>query len=157
MFSALQSKGGKGIISEDELQVNVSQVGGSTGFVSTSLAEAYPDLTFEVQDLKHTAEQGALGLAPHLKSRIQFVPHDFFSPQPTTGDVYLMRHICHDWSSKYAAKILQAIVPVMKPTSKILLIENVMEPVGVLPTLHERTQRFVPFLTFCYLFTLFIS
>ncbi|TVY82592.1 O-methyltransferase bik3 [Lachnellula suecica] len=118
----------------------VVDVGGSSGFVSTALANAYPDLEFEVQDLQHTIEKGAQDLAPELRSRVKFMAHDFFKPQPTTGDIYLMRHICHDWSSKYSAKILRAIVPAMKPSSRILMIESVMQAPGTLSQLQERTM-----------------
>lgn len=111
--------------------------------MSTSLASAYPDLEFEVQDLQHTVEQGELKLSPLLRPRVKFMAHDFFASQPTTGDVYLLRHICHDWSSKYAAKILQAIVPAMKASSKILLIETVLQAPGSLSRIAERTHRYI--------------
>ncbi|KAI4120031.1 MAG: hypothetical protein LQ338_007211 [Usnochroma carphineum] len=105
-------------------------IGGSSGFMSVALAKAHANLTkLVVQDYKHTVEEGAALLPSELSGRVEFMPHDFFDPQPTVGaDVYIMRHICHNWSSENCAKIIREIVPVLKPRSKILLVEVVVMP-----------------------------
>lgn len=112
------------------LHPNSKQVGGSSGFMSVALAKTHPNLTkLVVQDYKHTVEQGAAQLPAELTDRVTFMPHNFFDPQPVVGaDVYIMRHICHNWSIENCAKIIQAIVPAMKPDSKILLVEVVVIP-----------------------------
>ncbi|ERF73790.1 hypothetical protein EPUS_09284 [Endocarpon pusillum Z07020] len=109
---------------------NATIVGGSSGFMSVALAKAHPNLTkLVVQDYKHTIEEGAAQLPSELSGRVEFMAHNFFDPQPTTkADVYIMRHICHNWSTENCAKIIREIVPVMKPGSKILLIEVVVMP-----------------------------
>jgi len=56
--------------------------------------------------------------------------HDFFTPQPITADVYFLRKIAHDWNDEYALKIFKAIVPAMKPGSRILIVEAVAPPTG---------------------------
>ncbi|KAM3067376.1 hypothetical protein ACMFMG_005267 [Clarireedia jacksonii] len=111
----------------------VVDVGGSSGFMSVALAKGHSNLKkLVVQDYKHTVEQGAAQLPAELSSRIEFVPHNFFEPQPTAAaDVYILRHICHNWSTENCAKIIQQIVPVMKPESKILLVEVVVMPSGM--------------------------
>jgi chemotaxis methyl-accepting protein methylase len=77
-------------------------------------------------------EQGATSLSPDLAGKVEFMPHDFFEPQPVEGaDVYMMRHICHNWSVENCTKILRQVVPVMKPQSRILLIEVVVNPSGM--------------------------
>jgi chemotaxis methyl-accepting protein methylase len=113
-----------------QLQLILEQVGGSSGFMSVALAKAHPNLTkLVVQDYKHTVEQGAAQLPAELSDRVSFMPHNFFDPQPVAGaDVYIMRHICHDWSTENCTKIIQAIAPVMNPKSKILLVEVVVMP-----------------------------
>lgn len=58
---------------------------------------------------------------------ITFEPHDFFAPQPEPADVFILRHVCHDWPAAGAARILQNLVPGMKPSSRILLVELVTE------------------------------
>jgi 6-hydroxytryprostatin B O-methyltransferase len=98
--------------------------------MSIALAKAHRNLTkLVVQDYKHTVEQGAAQLPPELSSRVSFMPHNFFEPQPVAhADVYIMRHICHNWSTENCAKIIQQIAPAMKTDSKILLVEVVVMP-----------------------------
>ena len=96
--------------------------------MSVALANAHPNLIkLVVQDYKHTIEEGAAQLPSELSRRVEFVPHNFFDPQPTAAaDVYIMRHICHNWSTENCAKIIRQILPVTKPGSKILLVEVVV-------------------------------
>ncbi|CAI6237571.1 unnamed protein product [Periconia digitata] len=117
-------------------EATVVDVGGSSGFMSVALAKAHPNLAkLVVQDYKHTVEQGATQLPPELSNRVSFMPHNFFEPQPVANaDVYIMRHICHNWSIENCAKIIQQIVPALKPDSKILLVEVV-----VMPSNHEES------------------
>lgn len=98
--------------------------------MSIALAKAHQNLTkLTVQDYKHTVEEGATQLPSELAGRVEFLPHDFFQAQPVANaDIYIMRHICHNWSTENSAKIIRQIVPVMKPTSKILLVEVVVQP-----------------------------
>ncbi|KAL8725156.1 MAG: hypothetical protein Q9166_007531 [cf. Caloplaca sp. 2 TL-2023] len=109
-------------------KATVVDVGGSSGFMSVALAKAHPNLAkLIVQDYKHTVEKGAAQLPSELFGRVEFVAHDFFDAQPIAGaDVYIMRHICHNWSSENSARIIREIVPVMKPRSRILLVEVVV-------------------------------
>ncbi|TGO46651.1 hypothetical protein BOTNAR_0574g00050 [Botryotinia narcissicola] len=110
-------------------EATVVDVGGSSGFLSVELAKNYPKLNFVVEDYKKNVEQGAAQLSSELTNRVKFVPHNFFDPQPVTGaEVYVLRHICHDWSHENSVKIIRQIVPAMKPESKILLVEIVVSP-----------------------------
>lgn len=114
--------------------------------MSVALAKAHANLTkLVVQDYKHTVEEGAALLPSELSGRVEFMPHDFFDPQPTVGaDVYIMRHICHNWSSENCAKIIREIVPVLKPRSKILLVEVVVMPSNMKESsVAERYMRYV--------------
>ncbi|KAJ4304886.1 hypothetical protein N0V90_000414 [Kalmusia sp. IMI 367209] len=108
-------------------ELGQATVGGSSGFMSVKLAKTYPNLTLVVEDYKKNMEQGAAQLPPELSNRVKFVPHDFFHRQPVTGaEVYILRHICHDWSAENSVKIIRQLVPAMKPGSKILLVEIVV-------------------------------
>lgn len=95
--------------------------------MSVALAKRYPNLKLVVEDYKNNVEQGAAKLPPELSNRVRFVPHNFFDLQPVAGaEVYILRHICHDWSAENSVKIIQQIVPAMNPGSKILLVEIVV-------------------------------
>jgi 6-hydroxytryprostatin B O-methyltransferase len=114
--------------------------------MSVALAKGHPNLSkLVVQDYKHTVEQGAAQLPLELSGRVEFVPHNFFDPQPAAAaDVYILRHICHNWSTENCAKIIQQIVPAMKPRSKILLVEVVVMPSNMEESsVAERYMRYV--------------
>ncbi|PSN62387.1 S-adenosyl-L-methionine-dependent methyltransferase [Corynespora cassiicola Philippines] len=111
-------------------------VGGGPGHVAMALAENYPNLEFLVQDLPETVQFGNDSCPSRLRSRIRFEAHDFFAIQPEhrVGDprpiVYFARFILHDWSDKYAKKIVGAISPRMRPQDRLVLNEVVIPEPG---------------------------
>ena len=123
----------------------VIDIGGNVGHASVTIAQANPNLKFVVQDLPETiahAEDPATTIVTkELQDRISFQARDFYKEQPVKADAYFVRLVLHDYSDKYCVKILKAIVPAMKPTSKILICEQVMPPVGVVPPPVERQLR----------------
>ncbi|TFY82519.1 hypothetical protein EWM64_g1488 [Hericium alpestre] len=69
--------------------------------------------------------------APHtLRSHYARPPAiDLFAPQPgvaRNADLYILRQILHEWSDKYAAKILTQLRVAAGPQSKLLVIESVL-------------------------------
>lgn len=118
----------------DSIAANISKVGGSSGHDAVHLARTFPNLKkIVVQDLPEVQVAFDGRLPEELKSRVIFEPHDFFGPQNTPGDVYMLKTILHDWPDKYAAKILANLVPQLKSGSRILLVEAVGLPEGVEP------------------------
>ncbi|EMT74665.1 Sterigmatocystin 8-O-methyltransferase [Fusarium odoratissimum] len=114
--------------------VTLVDVGGSSGHDAVHLARTFPSLKkIVVQDLPEVQAAFDERLPEELKSRVSFEPHDFFGPQNTPGDVYMLKTILHDWPDKYAAKILANLVPRLKSGSRILLVEAVGLPEGVEP------------------------
>lgn len=63
---------------------------------------------------------------PELSSRIKFMKHDFFTPQTVTAEVYIFRHILHDWSDEDCLRILRALESALKPGAKVLVSEGVV-------------------------------
>lgn len=121
----------------------VVDVGGGPGHVSMALAEKYPSLRFEVQDLPETVQVGAQNCPQHLKKRVAFRAHDFMTPQPKhevgeEGIVYFARFILHDWSDKYATKIVQQLAVGLRPQDRIILNEVVVPEAGAVTRETER-------------------
>jgi hypothetical protein len=110
-------------------------IGGSVGHISFELAQAYPGMSCVVEDLPDLQVPFVAAVPDALKSRVTFRAHDFLTPQPVAGaDVYFFKHILHDWSDPYAAKILRQIVPAMtKPGARILIMEGIVPPPGKVP------------------------
>lgn len=108
-------------------------VGGGVGGFCLQLSHIYPQLRFVIQDRAPALEQAQKEIWPRenpnaLKSgRVQFQPHDFFEPNPVQGaDVYWLRYILHDWSDDYCIRILKAIRASMRPNSRLLICDQVM-------------------------------
>jgi 6-hydroxytryprostatin B O-methyltransferase len=65
-------------------------------------------------------------LSSSMKDRVSFQTHDFFTPQPTQGDIYLLRHVLHDWPDKYCIQILRHLIASMKDSSRIIINDGIM-------------------------------
>jgi O-methyltransferase domain len=55
---------------------------------------------------------------------------NFFESVPTGADAYLLRWILHDWAEMEAAAILGSLRRAMKPTARLILVENVIPEGG---------------------------
>jgi hypothetical protein len=117
---------------------SVVDVGGGSGHISISLARDFPHLNFIVQDVSPIMlAQGQALLTPDVKSRITFMQHDFFTPQPVApAAAFLVRQITHNWNDGECIKLLQGFVPALEksPPGTPLLINDT-----VLPELGEKT------------------
>ena len=114
--------------SVDNPGAKVVDVGGSHGQVSKHLSRSTENITFIVQDLPGTAEQGRAQLPADFKKRIEFMPHNFLTEQPVKdAEIYLFRWIMHNWSDPYCVKMLQNLCPAMGTSSRVLIYEHVVE------------------------------
>ncbi|KAI0835695.1 putative O-methyltransferase [Hypoxylon sp. FL0890] len=116
----------------------VVDVGGSHGDIAFAIARKYPKLHLIVQELPevvaNSKKDGSLN--------VEFMAHDFFEEQPVKGaDVYIFRQIFHNWPDKYCVKILKALAPALRKGSRILAMDFVMPPPGVVPNTVERKLR----------------
>ena len=119
-------------------------VGGGQGHVSRALAIHDSSIQCIVEDVPDAVAQGQQDLPLDLHGRVGFQAHDFFAEQPVKGaDVYLLRLVLHDWSDKYAKKILEALVPALKPGATVMVQDRVVPAWGEATLLQEREARWV--------------
>ena len=117
-------------------------IGGSHGNVSIEVAKRYPSIRCIVQDLPEVIVDGAKLVPPEVVDQVSFMEHEFFQEQPVKdADVYYFRWILHDWSDKYAIKILRALIPALKPGAKILINEMCLPDPGVLSYYEQKMPR----------------
>ena len=58
---------------------------------------------------------------------IRGIAHDFFAPQPQNGaSIFFVKSVMHDWSDKYAMKILKHLRDAATPSTKLLIIEVIL-------------------------------
>jgi hypothetical protein len=101
-----------------------------------------PGIKFVVQDLPPVI---AMASPPaEVASRIEYMPHDFFAPQPVKGaDFYFLRWILHDQRDKYAIEILRNLILGLKKGARNLVSEFLLPEPGMLPSHQEQYLRWV--------------
>ncbi|ROW16957.1 hypothetical protein VPNG_01428 [Cytospora leucostoma] len=106
--------------------VKIVDVGGGAGHVTMELAKAFPSLSIVVQDMEKMVEEANANIPADLKDRFEFMVQDIFAPQTVQADVYFIRWVFHNWSDKYCALILKALIPALKPGARIIINETCM-------------------------------
>ncbi|KAI0538357.1 O-methyltransferase-domain-containing protein [Xylaria digitata] len=111
----------------DQPGAQVVDIGGGNGQISQYLARHTTHAHYIVQDLAHVVSQAPSQLPTELQERIEFVEHDFFTPQTMEPPaVFILRFILHNWADKYAIRILRSLVPAMRKGTKVLIHECVL-------------------------------
>ncbi|MGH7283097.1 MAG: methyltransferase [Polyangiaceae bacterium] len=102
----------------------VVDVGGSHGaFLSAVLAKV-PAAQGVLFDLAAVVEGAGPTLdAAGVTARVERIAGSFFEAIPGGGDVYLLKHILHDWSDDECVKILANIARVMTTDGRVVVVE----------------------------------
>jgi hypothetical protein len=101
-------------------------VGGSNGYVSKALADAFPELNIILEDLGEVID--ANNFATHgevaANARIKYLAYDFFTPQPVIADAYLFRWVFLDWPDHYVVRIIRNLVPALRRGARVIVNES---------------------------------
>lgn len=113
----------------------LADVGGGNGSQLSAILQAVPQLQGMLFDLPHVIERAKPRLeSAGLLGRCQLVGGSFFEKIPSGADVYMMRHIIHDWDDEKSRTILKNIHAAMADDGKLLIVESVIptgnEPFG---------------------------
>jgi SAM-dependent methyltransferase len=107
----------------------IVDVGGGNGVLLEGILEANPRLRGIVFDLAHVVERACIRLATTaIGDRCAVHAGDFFREVPGDGDVYLLKHVIHDWDDEQALAILMTCRKAMRPDAKLLIVEGVYPP-----------------------------
>jgi hypothetical protein len=66
----------------------------------------------------------------HVAQRLEYVGGNMFDAVPAGADVYIMKHIIHDWDDASCIKLLQNCKAAMVPGGRILCVDAVIPPMG---------------------------
>jgi O-methyltransferase domain/Dimerisation domain len=105
-------------------------IGGANGTLVHSLMTANPQLHGIILDLPDvvpsaTAAAAALGLA----QRSSVLAGDFFASVPES-DLYLLKHILHNWDDGQCIRILENCRRAMRPSGRVIVIEWHLGEIG---------------------------
>lgn len=106
----------------------VVDIGGGNGDVLTKLLDMNGHIKGVLFDRPDVVERTSSVFESSKNERCQFIGGDFFKAVPEGGDVYIMRHIIHDWSDLKALKILKSCRAAISDSGRLLIVEGVIAP-----------------------------
>jgi len=105
----------------------IADVGGAHGALLAAILGATPAARGILFDLPNVVESAKVPLdRGGVANRIELVAGSFLDAAVPTADLYLLKHILHDWADEESVAILRNVRAGMKPTSRVLVIEFVV-------------------------------
>ncbi|MFH8470868.1 methyltransferase [Streptomyces sp. NPDC017991] len=136
MFSAAMAELSAPVIREAASVIAVGtartvlDVGGAHGAFVSELVQRNPQLAGSVLELPHvatTVEDQARQRG--LEARITGIAGDFFDAVPA-ADIYLLKHVLHDWDDASCRSILSNIRSSMRPGARLFVVEMLVTGKG---------------------------
>jgi ubiquinone/menaquinone biosynthesis C-methylase UbiE len=107
----------------------VVDVGGGRGHLLASLLSAHSGLRGILFDRPAVIDPSRDAVRDMgLDERCERVGGDFFESVPSGGDAYLLKYILHNWNDERAGAILRSCRRAMKPSARLLVVEQVVQP-----------------------------
>jgi len=105
----------------------IVDVGGGHGALLAAILAATPAARGVLFDLPDVVA----GAAPQLErdgvaDRVRVSGGSFFDTVPSGGDLYLLKHIVHDWDDEQAVQILRTVAAAARRQATVLVIEFVI-------------------------------
>jgi hypothetical protein len=107
---------------------NIIDVGGGKGQLLSQILIQHPQAKGTVFDLENAKIPAIEFINKNsLAARCNFLAGNFFISIPSGGDIYLLKVVLHDWDDESTKAILQNCKKSMSKSSKLLIIEKVIE------------------------------
>ena len=108
----------------------VVDIGGASGTLIAVLLNRNPALMGTILDRPHVLPRAKAAIAESgLSSRCGVVEGDFFLGVPE-ADMYLLKHIIHDWDDDRSLRILSNCARALRPNGRVVLIERILADDG---------------------------
>ena len=107
----------------------LADIAGGYGHLLAAALKKYPSMSgvlFELPQLLDSAR--AFMESSGVADRVEFVTGDFCKEIPVRADVYMLKHIIHDWYDDTNQSILENIRVQMSDDGRILIIDAVIPP-----------------------------
>ncbi|HZR83848.1 MAG TPA: methyltransferase [Candidatus Binatia bacterium] len=107
----------------------VADVGGGTGTLIATILRRNPEARGILYDQPHVVAGAAAVLErAGVADRVRVEAGSFFERAPEGADVYVLRHILHDWPDQEAVAILRSCRRAMKADARLLVLDCVVGP-----------------------------
>lgn len=108
----------------------IADIAGGYGHLLAAVLKKYPSANGVLFDLPHVLEGAPAMLESHgVADRVTTVGGSFLDEIPVAADVYMLKHIIHDWYDDTNQTILGNIRSSMPDNAKVLVIDAVV-PAG---------------------------
>lgn len=105
----------------------VADIAGGYGHLLAAVLKQNPQARGILYDLPYTLEKADALLAQEaVADRVEKMSGDFFASIPVKADVYLLKHIIHDWNDEQCVTILKNIRAAMPDNGKVLILDAVI-------------------------------
>ncbi|REJ75240.1 MAG: methyltransferase [Acidobacteria bacterium] len=105
----------------------IADIGGGHGILLSSVLKANPDAKGILFDQQYVVNGAEAPARSGVANRVETVGGNFFEDVPVKADVYLMKHIIHDWNDKESVRILSNVAQNAPERARLLLVESVVE------------------------------
>ena len=110
----------------------VADIGGGFGHLAIALLEKYPKLQAAVMDVPElisvARERFQVNDSP-VANRLEYVGGDMFASVPP-ANVYIMKHIIHDWEDEKCIKLLENCRHSMVGDGRVICVDAVLPRMG---------------------------
>lgn len=107
---------------------HVVDIGGGRASLLTSVLQANPGVRGTIFDQPLMADLVSDRIrSSRLEGRCLFAGGNFLESVPSGGDLYLIKHVLHDWDDLHVATILKNISAALPPRGTLIIIEGLMD------------------------------
>lgn len=111
----------------------IADIAGGYGHTLAAILQANPEARGILFDAPDVLKDASVQLeADGVADRVELVPGDFHEAVPTGADIYLLKHVVHDWDDERARGILANVRDAMGEHGRILIADIVL-PEGDAP------------------------
>jgi hypothetical protein len=105
----------------------LADIGGGNGSLIGTALKRHPRMSGILFDLGHVTARAKENLTRMgVADRCQVIEGSFFETVPAGAEVYLMRHVLHDWTDEQCLQILQHCRNAVPAHGKLLVVECVV-------------------------------
>lgn len=105
----------------------IADIAGGYGHFLGAILQKYPEAKGELFDLKEVLAGAPKMLDSYgVTDRVTLTEGNFFEEIPVVADIYILKHIIHDWYEDRCETILRNIRNSMPENAKVLIVEAVI-------------------------------